>query len=74
MTAITLQPKTPEQLRLIKQLAKTQDIETSVVKETSKQLKKRELLQSLERSVDEMNAYLKGEIQMKSADDFLNEL
>jgi len=53
---------------------KRMNIKSTIAEETPKQKKKREILESLERSVDEMNAHLRGEIQLKSADDFLDEL
>ena len=74
MQQIILQPQTPDEVRLVKQFAKLMKIKAIAVKETPKQKKKREILDGLERSVEEMNAYLRGEITMKSADDFLKEL
>ncbi|WP_019989443.1 hypothetical protein [Rudanella lutea] len=74
MQTILVQPRNQEELQLVTQLMKRMKIRASLVEETPKQRKKREILDSLERSVDEMNAYLRGEVEMKSADDFLKEL
>ena len=74
MNAIILQPKTPDEVRLIKQLAKTLNIKASIVKETPEEKKKRAFLESLDRSIEEVKAHLRGEIELKSMDDFLNEL
>ena len=74
MQQIILQPQTPDELRLVKQFAKLVKIKTAVLKETPKQRKKREILESLERSVEEVNAYMRGEVQLKSARELLDEL
>lgn len=74
MQQIIIQPRNQEEFQLVTQLMKRMKIKSIVAEETPKQKKKREILDSLERSVDEMNAYLRGEITMKSADDFLKEL
>lgn len=74
MQQIILQPQTPDELRLVKQFAKVMKIKTAVVKETPKQRMKRDFLESLERSVDEVNAYMRGEVQLKSARELLDEL
>ena len=74
MQQIILQPQTPDELRLVKQFARVMKIKTAVVKETPKQRKKREILESLERSVEEVNAYMRGEVQLKSARELLDEL
>lgn len=71
MQNILLQPQTQDEARLVKQFAKLMKIKAVAVKETPKQRKKREILDGLERSVEEMNAYLRGEITMKSADEVL---
>ena len=49
-------------------------IKSAVAEEMPKQRKKRKILDGLERSVDEMNACLRGEITMKSARELLDEL
>lgn len=74
MQNIIIQPRNQEEFQLVTQLMKRMKIKSTIAEETPKQKKKREILEGLERSVDEMNAHLRGEIQLKSADDFLNEL
>lgn len=74
MQQITLQPHNDQEMRLIKQLARTLNIKATVAKETPKQKKQREFLDSFERRAEEVNAHLRGEIKLKSADEFLKEL
>lgn len=74
MQQIILQPRTPDELRLAKQFVKVMRIKTSVVKETPKQRKKREILDSLESSVQDMNAYVSGKKRFKTAQEVLDEL
>lgn len=74
MQQIILQPQTPDELRLVKQFAKVMKIKTAVVKETPKQRKKREILDDLESSVQDMNDYFAGKRQFKTAQQVLNEL
>lgn len=74
MNPIMLTPNTPEQVKLIKQLAKTLNIKASVVKETAVQKHKREILDSIERGAKDVQAALRGEIKLKSAREFLDEL
>ncbi len=69
-----IQPRNQEEFQLVTQLMERMKIKSVVAEETPKQKKKREILDGLERSVEEMNAYLRSKIQMKSADDFLSEL
>ncbi|MEZ0487238.1 hypothetical protein [Fibrella aquatica] len=74
MQQITLQPHNDQEMRLIKQLAKTLNIKATVEKETSKQKKEREFLDSFDRRADDIKAHLTGEKKLQSARDFLNEL
>jgi soluble P-type ATPase len=74
MTAILLEPNTPEEAKLIRQLAKTLKIKATSVAETAKQRRKREILESIERGTQQVAAHLRGEIQLKSAREFLDEL
>ena len=74
MQQITFQPQTPDELKFLKQIARMTKIKATLEKETPKQKRKREILDSIERSVEEMNAHLRGEIKLKSADEFLKEL
>ncbi|WP_375444072.1 hypothetical protein [uncultured Fibrella sp.] len=73
MQQITLQPHNDQEMRLIKQLAKTLNIKATVEKETSKQKKEREFLDSFDRRSEDVKAHLKGEKKLQSARDFLNE-
>ena len=59
---------------MVTQLMKRIKIKSIVAEETPKQKKKREILDSLERSVDEMNAAFRGEIKLQSARELLDEL
>lgn len=74
MNSIVLTPNTPEQVKLIKQLAKTLNIKASVIKETPAQKREREFLEGIDRAAEEVKAHLRGEIKLQSAEDFLNEL
>lgn len=74
MQQIILTPQTPDELRLVKQFAKVMKIKTSVIKETPAQKREREFLEGLDRSAGQVKAHLRGEIKLKSADEFLNEL
>ncbi|MEZ0542855.1 hypothetical protein [Fibrella arboris] len=74
MQQITLQPHNDQEMRLIKQLAKTLNIKATVEKETPKQKKEREFLDSFDRRAEDVKAHLRGEKKLQSARDFLNEL
>lgn len=74
MNAIMLQPRTQDELRLIKQLAKTLNMKASVVKEPPAQKREREFLEGIDRSAEAIKAHLRGEIKLQSAEEFLNEL
>jgi len=74
MQQIILQPQTPDGLRLVKQFTKVIKIKTTVVKGTPKQRKKREILNDLQSSVQDMNDYFAGKKQFKTAQEVLNEL
>ena len=74
MTPIVLQPNTPEELRLIKQLSNTLKIKTLTVKETSEEKRKREFLEGIDWSAEQIKAHLHGEIKLKSARQALDEL
>ena len=74
MQQITLRPQTEQQMRLIRQLAKTLDIQATVQKETPEQKKEREFLDKVERSAMQVQAHLRGEIKLKSARQVLDEL
>lgn len=74
MRQIILQPQTPDELRLVKQFAKVMKIKTAVIKETPKQRKKREILNDLESSVQDMNDYFAGKKEFKTAQQVLDEL
>jgi len=74
MQQITLQPQTPDELRLVKQFAKVMRIKAVTVKETPTEKKKREFLEGLDRSAQAVQAHLRGEIKLKSLDDFIDEL
>ncbi len=74
MQQITFQPQTPDELKFLKQIAKMTKIKATLEKETPKQRKQREFLDSFERRAADINAHLRGDIKLQSADDFLNEL
>ena len=78
MQAITLIQQNEQQMRLIKQLAKTLEIEATVAKivskEAPKQKRKREILDSIERGLKEVQLHQEGKIELKSAKELLNEL
>ncbi|WP_040006540.1 DUF2683 family protein [Fibrisoma limi] len=74
MQTIIVHPKNQEELQFVTQLMKRMKIKAAVIDEQPKQRKKQEILEGLERSVDQMNAHLRGEIKLRSADELLNEL
>ena len=74
MQQITLQPQTPDELRLVRQFAKVMKIKAVTVKETPAEKKKREFLEGIDRSAQAVKAHLRGEIKLKSFDDFIDEL
>ena len=74
MQQITLQPHNEQEMRLIRQLAKTLNIRATVQKETTQQKKEREFLDSFDQRAEEIRAYQRGETKLQSARDFLNEL
>ncbi|GAB2607299.1 hypothetical protein [Spirosoma areae] len=61
-------------MRLVKQFAKVMKIKTATVKETPAQKREREFLEGIDRSAEQVKAHLRGEMKLKSMDEFLNEL
>ena len=74
MQQITLQPHNGQEMCLIRQLAKTLNIKASVQKETSRQKRKREILDSIEKGLNEVQLHQEGKIKLMSASELLNEL
>ncbi len=74
MNAILLQHNTPEEMRLIRQLAKTLNIKALMLKETPDKKREREFLEGIDRSAEQIKAHLRGEIKLKSARQALDEL
>jgi len=74
MQQIIVRPRNQEELQLVTQLMKRMKIKADIEEETPKAKRKREILESIERSAREVNAALRGEIKLKSARELLNEL
>lgn len=74
MQQIIVRPRNQEELQLVTQLMKRMKIKADVEEEMPKAKRKREILESIERSANEVNAALRGEIKLKSARELLDEL
>ena len=74
MQQIIFQPQTPDEMRFLKQISRMTKIKAVVEKETPKQKKEREFLDSFDERAEEIKAHQRGEIKLQSAKDFLNEL
>lgn len=75
MQQIIIQPRNQEEFQLVTQLMKRMKIKVDVVvDETPKQRKKREILNDLTSSVQDMNDYFAGKKQVKTAQEVLDEL
>ena len=74
MQQIIVRPRNQEELQLVTQLMKRMKIKADIAEETPKAKRKREILESIERSAREVNAALRGEIKLKSARELLDEL
>lgn len=74
MQQIIVRPRNQEELQLVTQLMKRMRIKADVEEEMPKAKRKREILESIERSANEVNAALRGEIKLKSARELLDEL
>lgn len=74
MQQIIIQPRNQEEFQLVTQLMKRMKIKSIVTEETPKQKKKREILNDLEQSVQDMNDYFKGKKSVKTAQQVLDEL
>ena len=74
MQQIIVRPRNQEELQLVTQLMKRMKIKADVEEETSKQRKKREILNDLQSSVHDMNDYFAGKKQFKTAQEVLDEL
>ncbi|MBO0932398.1 hypothetical protein J2I48_15410 [Fibrella sp. HMF5036] len=61
-------------MRLIRQLAKTLKFKAIVQKETPKQKREREFLDSFDKRAEEVKAHLRDDIKLQSAKDFLDQL
>ena len=74
MQHIIVQPRNQEEFQLVTQLMKRMKIKSIVTEETPKQKKKREILDDLEQSVQDMNDHFAGRKQFKTARQVLDEL
>ncbi len=74
MQQIILQPRTPDELRLVKQFAKVMKIKATTVQESPKIRRKREILDGIERGMAEIKLHQEGKIILKSARQVLDEL
>ena len=74
MQQIILNSQTPDELRLVKQFAKVMKIKATTVQESAKAKRKREILDSIERSLEEIKLHEEGKITLKSARQVLDEL
>lgn len=74
MQQITFQPQTPDELKFLKQIAKMTKIKVTLEKETPKQKRKREILDTIERGLQEVKLHQEGKIKLMSARELLDEL
>ncbi|AQG81227.1 hypothetical protein [Spirosoma montaniterrae] len=75
MQNILIQPRNQEELQLVTQLMKRMKIKAEVVEpKMAKVKRKEEILDSIERGAREVAAALRGEVQLKSARQLLDEL
>ncbi|MBO0937209.1 hypothetical protein J2I47_11680 [Fibrella sp. HMF5335] len=72
---LQIKPRNTDEQQFIEQFLKRTKIKFDVVeKETLKQKKQREFLEKLDRSLEDVKRHMRGEIELQSARDFLNEL
>lgn len=75
MTMLQIKPRNAEEQQFVEQFLRRTKIKFDLVdKETVKQKRQREFLDSFERRAEEVKAHLQGDIKLQSARDFLNEL
>lgn len=72
MNQIIMQPRNQEEFQLITQLMKRMKIKAEVVVNETR--KKREILNDITSSVQDMNDYFAGKKQFKTAQEVLDEL
>lgn len=75
MQTIVVKPRNSEELQLVTQLMKRMKIKADVVEQApSKAERKQQILNSIENNAHEVSAALRGEVQLKSARELLDEL
>lgn len=73
MQTVLLKPRNLEELNFVSEFIKKNKMKATFI-DDAKSKKKKEFLINLEKSVEEVQKHLRGEIQLKSAEDLLNEL
>ena len=73
METVILKPRNEQELAFITEFVKRTKLRAKFI-EDEKTRKKREFLDGLERGVEQINQYLRGEIDLKNAKDLLDEL
>jgi hypothetical protein len=71
---LLVKPRNNEEFLLVQSVLTRMRIRTELIESKEKSRRKREFLKSLERSVEQVNQHLRGEIELNTLDDFLDEL
>ncbi len=71
---LIIKPRNNEELLAVQSFLSQRRIKSVLKDSDLKKRRKKEILDSLERSVEQMNQHLRGEIELNTLDDFLDEL
>ena len=73
MESITIKPRNDSEKQFVMEFIKRTKLRSSI-NQTQKARKKQEILDGISRSVEQINQHLRGEIELKDAKTFLDEL
>jgi hypothetical protein len=73
MESITIKPRNDSEKQFVMEFIKRTKLRSSI-NQTQKARKKQEILDGISRSVEQINQHLRGEIELKTLEEFLDEL
>ena len=74
MESLIVKPRNLEEMQFVQSVLNRMKIKSEVMEMSEKKRRKKEFLDSFEARVEQINQDLKGEIKLKTLDDFLDEI
>ncbi|WP_255070705.1 hypothetical protein [Lacihabitans sp. LS3-19] len=73
MESITIKPRNDSEMQFVMEFIKRTKLRSSL-DQSNKAIKKQEVLDGITSSVEQINQHMKGEIELKTLEEFLDEL